>query len=189
MIHIGENVIDGIPFTVTRRRARRIGIRVKADGSIHLTVPMWRATLAESEAFLTANWGWALRSRERMMSRAQQPAPAEREASEEEIASLQELVGDLHDRWSAALGEGTVPWKLRRMKTRWGVCDYVKRRITYAVMLAGKPRELVEYVVVHELTHLAAHGHGPRFQGLMDRRLPGWRERRRTLNRWRDRSG
>ena len=49
------------------------------------------------------------------------------------------------------------------------------------MMLAGAPRECVEYVVVHELTHLKAHGHGVRFKALMDERLPDWRERRRAL--------
>ena len=39
------------------------------------------------------------------------------------------------------------------------------------------------YIVVHELTHLKAANHGPRFYALMDARLPGWKELRRRLNR------
>ena len=68
------------------------------------------------------------------------------------------------------------------MKSRWGVCNWVKRYVTYSKMLAGKPPAEVEYVVVHELTHLKAHGHGPKFKAYMDARLPDWRERRRRLN-------
>ena len=174
----GENIIDGIPVTVTRRRAKRIIVRVKADGTVCLTVPMWRATLAEGEAFLRSRWDWVLRTRERVLAH---PAPAPREFTPMEIASLQTLLAELHAKWAARLGEFGVPWKLRRMKTRWGVCNYVKRRVTYAVMLAGQSRECVEYVVVHELTHLKAHGHGPKFKALMDERLPDWRDRRREL--------
>jgi len=37
--------------------------------------------------------------------------------------------------------------------------------------------------VVHELTHLKAASHGPRFYALMDARLPGWKDLRRRLNR------
>ena len=40
----------------------------------------------------------------------------------------------------------------------------------------------MEYVVVHELTHLRAPNHGPAFYALMDARLPGWRQLRRRLN-------
>ena len=68
------------------------------------------------------------------------------------------------------------------MKTLWGVCHFSKRQITYARQLALKPRELVEYVVVHELTHLKVHNHGAAFKALMDARLPNWRSLRRRLN-------
>jgi predicted metal-dependent hydrolase len=44
------------------------------------------------------------------------------------------------------------------------------------------PRFL-EYVLVHEMTHLWARGHGERFQRLMDGWLPDWRDMRREMNR------
>ena len=173
----GVNTIDGVPVVVVRRKARRVAIRVKPGGEVVLTVPYWRATLADGASFLASKWDWVLRMRERAMSRPAMPEPAPLE-----IAALQTLLGELHPRWAAMLGEPGVAWKLRRMKTRWGVCNYAKRRVTYAAMLAGQSRECVEYVVVHELTHLKAHGHGAEFMSLMDARLPDWRERRRRLN-------
>ena len=178
MLKSGDNSIDGIKVSVVRRRARNLIVRVKQDGSVSLTIPQWRATLAQGSAFLLSRWEWVLRARERVLSH---PPPPAREFTPMDIARLQTLIGELHSRWATTLGEFGVTWKLRRMKTRWGVCNYVKRRVTYAVMLAGAPRECVEYVVVHELTHLRAHGHGPNFQALMDERLPGWRELRRKL--------
>ena len=69
------------------------------------------------------------------------------------------------------------------MKSVWGTCHIRKRQITYNAELARVPRELVEYVVVHELTHLQAANHGPRFYALMDERLPGWKLLRRKLNK------
>ena len=179
MLKTGENVIDGVAVDVVRKKARRISLRVKADGSIHLTVPQWRATLAMGEAFLRSKWEWALKARARALAR---PAPVERDATPLEVARLQTLLDELHSVWSVRLGEPGVDWKLRRMKTRWGVCNHAKRKVTYAEMLAVRPRDEVEYVVVHELTHLKAHNHGPAFKALMDRRLPDWRDRRKRLN-------
>ena len=49
--------------------------------------------------------------------------------------------------------------------------------------LARVPVECVEYVVVHELTHLAVQNHGPAFQVLMTRRLPDWKKLREQLNK------
>ena len=175
----GQNIVDGIPVTVVRRRAKRIIIRVKPGGEVVLTIPHRRATLAEGAAFLASKWEWVLRTHERSLAL---PAPAVREPTSEEVAVLVSTIRELHSLWCARLGEADVEWKLRRMKSRWGVCNYVKRRVTYAQMLAGKSRDEIEYVVVHELTHLKAHGHGPKFQSLMDAWLPGWRIRRKRLN-------
>ena len=61
----GENIIDGIPVTIVRRRAKRIIIRVKPGGEVVVTIPPWRATLAEGAAFLASKWEWVLRTRER----------------------------------------------------------------------------------------------------------------------------
>ncbi|GAB4266796.1 MAG: hypothetical protein Kow0065_17570 [Methylomicrobium sp.] len=48
--------------------------------------------------------------------------------------------------------------------------------------LAKKPPECLEYVLVHELAHLLERSHNERFQALLDRYMPNWRERRDLLN-------
>jgi predicted metal-dependent hydrolase len=48
--------------------------------------------------------------------------------------------------------------------------------------LARVPMECIEYIVVHELTHLAVQNHGPAFQALMTQRLPSWKVIRKQLN-------
>lgn len=175
----GQNIIDGVVVTLVRKKVKRISLRVKPGGETILTVPLWRATIAEGEAFLRSKWHWVLRARERALSRQR---PPERVFSPEEISTLISTLEELHALWAAKLGQSGTTWKLRRMKTRWGVCNWAKRHITYAVMLAGKSRELVEYVVVHEFTHFDVHGHGPRFRALMDIRLPDWKARKKLLN-------
>ncbi len=178
MLRYGENLVDGIPVAVVRRKAKHLVLRVRPDGTVALTVPYWRATLAQAEAFLRAKWDWVMKARGRALSN---PAPAPRECTPMEVAELRTLLAELHSRWAADLGHLGVEWTIRRMKTRWGVCNWVKRKVTYAQMLAGKPRDLVEYIVCHELTHLDVHNHGPDFHALMDRRMPDWRVRRKLL--------
>lgn len=176
----GINCLDGIPVVVERKRIRRINVHVDPEGRVRLSVPMWWATIAEGEAFLRANWAWCVRTREKMLAR---PAVQRHPPTEEQAAALVALLDELHRLWTLRLGEPGVTWKLRRMKTLWGSCNWRVRRITYNTDLAHAPRELVEYVVVHELTHLQAHDHGPRFHALMDARLPGWPTLRGRLNR------
>lgn len=179
MIHGGENSIDGIPVLVERKRIRRINIRVCADGAVHLSVPFSGATLAEAESFIRSRWRWVSSAREKALAAARNaPGPA----TAFELRTLAATIDSLNRDWCARLGEDGVTWKLRRMKTLWGSCHWRKRHVVYSSELARAPQGLVEYVVVHELTHLAVHDHGPRFKALMDERLPDWRERRARLN-------
>ena len=180
MIRSGTNLIDGIPVEVIRKRIRCINIRVKADGTVVLSIPKWWSTLRQGEAFLREKWKWITKARAEVLSR---PAAMRTPVTDEEIESLRPVLGELTGLWSARLHESGVIWTIRRVKSIWGTCHIRKRQITYNAELARVPRELVEYVVVHELTHLQAANHGPRFYALMDERLPGWKLLRRKLNK------
>ena len=165
---------------VFRKSIRRINIRVTADGAVRLSVPKWWATLAMGEAFLKEKWNWVLKTRSKVLSR---PAPVRRPVDDGEVEVLRPVLRELTELWAQKLGESGVTWKIRHLKSMWGSCHIRKRLITYNAELARKPREQVEYVVVHELTHLQVANHGPRFYALMDARLPGWQMLRRRLNR------
>lgn len=179
MIHSGENLVDGIRVEVVRRRSRRINIRVKSDGRVVLSVPKWWATLKEGEAFLKSKWTWVVTTRAKVLAR---PAAVRAPVTEADRAALVERLAELNEIWMVRLGEANVTWKIRAMKSRWGSCHFRRRHVVYSTELAHVPREMVEYVVVHELTHLKAPNHGPVFYRLMDERLPGWKVLRRRLN-------
>lgn len=177
-MRIGDNIIDGVAVKAVRRRgSRRITIRVSQDGSVFTTIP-YGASFADAESFFREKLPWVVKTRDRALARySVTPAP-----TREELDAFVPVVSALHESWCAHLGTGTVAWKFRKMKSRWGVCNWLNRAVTYSSMLASKPIECVEYVVVHELTHLDVHDHGPRFKALMDDRLPGWRILRKRLN-------
>ena len=180
MLHVGPNVVEGVPVKVVRKRIRRINLRVEADGTVALSVPRWWATLKMGEEFLKEKWKWVLKAREEVLSR---PESTRRPVGESEVAALMPVLDDLNACWARRLGEPGVTCKIRTLKSVWGSCHIRKRQITYSAELARAPHDLVEYVVVHELTHLQAADHGPRFYALMDARLPGWKDLRTRLNR------
>ena len=180
MLHTGENFVGGVPVDVERKRIRRINIRVKPDGRVHLSVPKWWATLKDGEQFLLSKWGWVAKTRAEVLAR---PAASRSPCTDEEVEALRALLAELNDAWARRLCEPGVTWRIRRLKSAWGSCRFRRRSITYSSELARAPRAHVEYVVVHELTHLKAPNHGPAFYRLMDERLPGWKTLRRDLNR------
>lgn len=97
---------------------------------------------------------------------------------------LQLIVPELLDRWLPIIGVDLTEWRIRRMKTRWGSCNIVKRRIWLNLELIKVPPGCLEYVVVHELVHLLEAKHNARFWGLVESFLPDWRQRRKQLRNW-----
>jgi predicted metal-dependent hydrolase len=72
---------------------------------------------------------------------------------------------------------------VRKMKTKWGSCTPASKNILINLELAKKPAECLEYIVVHELTHLLEPTHNSRFIALMTQFMPKWRFYRDELNR------
>ncbi len=72
---------------------------------------------------------------------------------------------------------------VQQMRTKWGSCNTTARSIRLNTELAKKPRECLEYVVLHELVHLIERRHDERFKRYMDRFMPQWRQYRDELNR------
>jgi predicted metal-dependent hydrolase len=70
---------------------------------------------------------------------------------------------------------------VRPMKNRWGSCT-ASGRILLNLKLIQVPKDLIDYVILHELCHLKEHNHSSRFYELLNRVLPAWREARRKLN-------
>lgn len=98
---------------------------------------------------------------------------------------LVRLVPPVLARWESIAGVEAHTWGVKRMKTKWGTCNTRARRIWISLELIKKPSICLDYIMIHELTHLHEAGHGPRFKSLMDRFMPDWRTHRETLKTWR----
>ena len=95
---------------------------------------------------------------------------------------LHAVVPGLLAQWQPRLGVKVSGYFLQRMKTQWGSCNTVLRNIRLNTELVKKPKDLLEYVIVHELAHLLEPTHSERFVALLDTHYPTWREARAELN-------
>ena len=95
---------------------------------------------------------------------------------------LHEAVRPLIRRWETRLGVEVGGYFLQCMKTKWGGCNHRARNIRLNTELVKKPKDLLEYVVVHEMLHLLEPTHSERFLTLMSKHYPAWREARAELN-------
>lgn len=96
---------------------------------------------------------------------------------------LRDAVKPLLTKWQKTLGVTAKNVVVRRMRTRWGSCQKKTRNILLNTDLAKKPRECLEYIVLHELVHLLEPTHNQSFIKLMHYHMPKWPNYRHLLNR------
>ena len=95
---------------------------------------------------------------------------------------LHKLVPELIKKWELKLNVEVTGYFLQRMKTKWGSCNHLAGHIRLNTELVKKPKDLLEYVIVHEMAHLREPTHSDRFVAILDEYYPSWREARAELN-------
>lgn len=98
-------------------------------------------------------------------------------------AELIKKVEVLMPKWEKITGLQANEWRTKYMKTRWGTCNVVAKRIWLNVQLAAKSTICLEYVILHELAHLVEKHHNEKFYGFVAKFMPNWQEIRSRLNK------
>lgn len=97
-------------------------------------------------------------------------------------ALLHRAVPQLINTWEPRLGVEVQGYFLQHMKTKWGSCNPRACHIRLNTELVKKPKDLLEYVVVHEMIHILSPKHGDRFFALITKYYPRWHEAQAELN-------
>lgn len=177
------------PVTLSRtRRATRISLSVRPDGSVRLSFPPW-VTQRRALGFLEQKVDWIAASRTKMAqkypSAAAPPQLTEAQKAEAKRATealrarakieLPAMVACLAARHGFSYGSV----KVKNTRTRWGSCT-ARNDINLSISLLKLPIYLAEYVVLHELCHTVHHNHSARFHTLLNDVTQG---HHRALNR------
>lgn len=71
--------------------------------------------------------------------------------------------------------------KLMTMKKQWGSCS-IKGNLILNPHLIKAPKECIDYVILHELCHIAEHNHSENFWRLLTQVMPNWKEVKARLD-------
>ncbi len=104
------------------------------------------------------------------------PAPTVEQTSTDDLRALVAY-------WSERLGVQPTRVQFRDMYQKWGSCSS-KGNITLNTALCTLPRDLAEYVVLHEVVHLRVFNHGKEFKTLMSAYMPDWKAREDVLDQY-----
>lgn len=95
---------------------------------------------------------------------------------------LKEEIEKRLPKWETQTGLKCDSWQTKYMVTKWGACSTDKKKLWFNLQLAQKPYACLDYIILHELTHLITRKHDATFIAHMDRHMPNWREIRKELN-------
>ena len=84
--------------------------------------------------------------------------------------------------WQHIMHEPDVAWSIRKMRSEWGSCTPRKRKLLFNLELARMPKPCIDYIIVHELSHLRVPNHSSLFHARVEQFMPDWRTLRRQLN-------
>ena len=165
------------PVTYVRhRRARHYILRLADDGGLRVTIPRG-GSRADAERFARGKAAWIEREQyRREMARGNAASrwdPSLRELAKRELpARLMDL--------AAQHGHTVAGVSVRNQRSRWGSCS-PSGRISLNWRLVQVPPLVRDYVLLHELTHLAVSNHSPKFWKALDAVCPWHREARAWL--------
>ncbi len=177
------------------RRATRISLSVRPNGTVRLSFPWWVAQKRALD-FLERKQDWIADARRKMAekypdiqksyaeSRAETPAEtaarkaAEKRAVEALRAEAKTKLPPMVARLAAEHGFHYGAVNIKATRSRWGSCTALGD-INLSLSLAALPDHLAEYIVLHELCHTVYRDHSPHFHALLDRVTEG---RSKALN-------
>jgi predicted metal-dependent hydrolase len=95
--------------------------------------------------------------------------------------TLERVIVDSLKKWNTLTGLDCSDITLKDMKSRWGSCNVVTKKIAFSLRLLSQKRECIDYVVLHELTHTIYRNHDKNFYGYIARFMPAFKSASKGL--------
>ena len=171
----------GAQINLIRARRKTLSIRITEDGNLEIRAPL-RMPQREIEAFLNEKKGWIEAHRAQVLREraAGQAQPLDGEAIYALAEQMQKALPALLNRHAQSMGVTFGKVTVRCQQTRWGSCSS-EGNLNFNCLLMLAPREVLDYVVVHELAHRKQMNHSALFWQEVARECPDYREHLRWL--------
>lgn len=147
-----ESEFERVEVRRSGRRKKTVSAEIVGDALV-VSIPARLSRAEEHE--------WVVAMARRMAERRRR----DRLAAE---GSLERRAHELADRYLGGIRAREVTW-VTNQRSRWGSCTPEDGSIRLSSALADFPQWVRDYVIVHELAHLAVPDHSPAFWELVDR--------------------
>ena len=180
-------VSERISVTVIRSNRKSMALQVRADESVTARVPLWVPD-AEVRRFLKQHEAWIVKKRGSVRAGSEKTrevgAPPLEQLSASERKKVREKIIARVSFYCSRMNVSVGQMSVRSQKTRWGSCS-AKGNVNFNYLLAYLPEELLDYVVVHELSHRRHMDHSKEFWAEVEKYCPDYKNCRKKLKAYR----
>lgn len=160
-------------YTLTRARRFSVSLQIGKKGELVVRAPYLYPTYL-IDRFVESKKDWIARHRKRLL------APKPRLKRFLTDIELKKLINKLITHYSLLMTLAPKSIRFTNVRSYWGSCS-PKRVLSFNLKLAFTNATAVEYVVVHELSHLKYRGHGKMFWNLVKNTYPDTQSARAFL--------
>lgn len=168
-------------YQLIRSGRKTLSIQISRDLKVIVRAPH-RLSDRQIESFVREKNDWISRHLELQRQKNLQDPPVSKAEAERLTALAKATLPPKTAEFARRMGLFPATVTITAAKTRFGSCSS-KGNLCFSYLLMRYPEAAIDYVVVHELAHLAHPNHGQAFYALIEKYLPDHKERRALLRR------
>lgn len=177
---------DNINIQIIKSRRKTIGLEVHTDGQVIVRAPL-RISSRELDKFINEHINW-IESKiklmeERNYKKLSTGAPSMNSITDEEWLSIKDVFAGRVKYYCNIMRVNVSRITIKNQKTRWGSCS-AKGNVNFNYQLYYMPEELMDYVIVHELSHRRYMNHSSLFWKEVEKYCPEYKICRQRLKQY-----
>lgn len=166
----------------TSERARNLRLTIHQDGTIVVTAPV-RLNQDYIDRFIQEKSAWVIKKLDRFKKDPKRiivegGRNGFARYKDQALLLAQERISHFNAFYQFRHNRITI----RNQKSRWGSCSR-KGNLNFNYKIALLPRQLADYIIVHELCHLVEFNHSPAFWSQVAKTIPDWQLLRKEVMR------
>lgn len=160
---------------IIRSARKSVAIEIDRDANVIVRAPRFYPR-EKIESLLSKKREWI----EKGVLKMKDAAAKREETDGDDIASLTKAAYEYLPKRVRELSEKVGVDYVRHQKTRWGSCTS-EGNLSFNCMLMKTPKDVIDYVIIHELCHRKEMNHSKKFWAEVERAMPEYEKMRNWL--------
>lgn len=175
-----------IQLEIIRSERKSVGIEISKGDRVVIRIPYWLKD-AELKEIINKRKTWIIGKCQEMKeageAKSSTGAISADKLTNEDLEQIKAKFLEKVNHYSKVMGVSVNKITIRNQKTRWGSCSS-KGNLNFNYQLYYMPEELMDYVVIHELSHRRYMDHSEKFWSEVEKYCPDYEKRRNGLKKY-----